>query len=104
MGFFSVELEGLAPNGFGKVMEIKYRGTSTVFFKFPGDLIDGEIGPHSRYLLSAGMDIQRCQENYCYMSKLSDDLRRARVTFHPQLELKLYNIFTIFTCHITVSW
>ena len=86
--FFSVELEGLAPNGFGKVMEIKYRRTSTVFFKLPGDLIDGEIGPHSRYLQSAGVDIQRCQENYCYMSKLSDDLRRAGVTFHPQLELK----------------
>ena len=59
---FSVELEGLAPNGFGKVMEIEYRGTSTVFFKFPGDLIDGEIGPHSGYLQSARMDIQRCQE------------------------------------------
>ena len=68
-------------------MEIKYRGTSTVFFKLLGDLIDGEIGPHSGYLQIAGMDIQGFQENYCYTSKLSDDLRRACVKFHPQLEL-----------------
>ena len=85
---FTVELEELERNGFGKLTKISSRGTTFIFFKLPGAMIDEEIGPHKAFLKLADIDINTYDSFFADMSKLTSDLKRL-CQQHPHCDYLL---------------
>ena len=74
---FSVELEELERNGFGKIKKVSSRGTTAnVFFKIPAAMIDDEVGPHQSFLKLAEISVETYETFFRDMSKMTSDVKR----------------------------